>query len=346
MDSITLGDITIEIPPERQIDFTGNRAMVKYDVPGDRPHYQDLGREERTVSWNGIFYGEGAFKKAKALQAYYDSGANTDVGDSTSGFLFRYQQVSCRVLIKSFSYQYQRKDKVRYDIELVRLESDYDPKAETPEDLEDEAEQAKSWMDNLNDAIDGAMKGVREVSQMARDVEDTIFQARKAYLNLFKKFKPLADLRQQYEDIKFALDRARLTVNHSIGHASTPKKRQELQQTLVSLQQAIPLAKQLIMLSKSGSYNQRLNELISNMKLHQVVDGENLRSIAADLLGQPHQWILLAQINRLPTAQIPPEVRKIRIPDITNLAQVEKLLDEERARLPRVTCDYLPESLR
>ena len=131
--NIILGDIKIEIPPERNIDFTGLRAMVKYDVPGDRPRYQDMGRDERTVRWNGIFYGDGAYKQALALQKYYDSGANTDDGTEKSGFLFIFGEISCRVLIKSFNYQYYRKDKVRYDIELVRLESDYDK--EEPEQI-------------------------------------------------------------------------------------------------------------------------------------------------------------------------------------------------------------------
>lgn len=346
MDSVTLGDLTIKIPPERKIDFTGLRAMVKYDVPGDRPHYQDLGREERTVSWSGIFYGDGAFEEAEKLQAFYDSGANTDTGDATSGFLFRYQEISCRVLIKSYSYQYYRRDMVRYDIELVRLESDYDPKTENPADALDEAAKAKNWLDKLDDTIDRAMKGVREVSEMAREVEDTIFQARKSYLNLFKKFQPLADLRQDYEDVKFALDKARLTVNHSIGQVSTPKARQELQQCLLTLQQSIPLAQQLVMLSQSASYGRRLEELIEGMKTRRVHAGENLRSIAAEVLNGPQEWIVLAQINRLPDAEIPATVKEIRLPDYTNLRQVEKLLEEERARLPRVTCDYLPRDLR
>lgn len=124
MAEIVLGDIKITIPPERKISFTGSRAQTRYDVPGDRSRYQDLGRDERTVRWSGIFYGEGAYDQALALQDYYDSGKNVDDGIEKGGFQFLFEDIACRVLIKNYVYEYYRADKVRYDIELVRLESD------------------------------------------------------------------------------------------------------------------------------------------------------------------------------------------------------------------------------
>lgn len=343
-----LGDIKITIPPERKIDFTGLRVMVKYDVPGDRPRYQDMGRDERTVKWNGIFYGDGAYDQALALQAYYDSGKNIDDGTEKSGFLFLFEDISCRVLIKSYSYQYYRKDKVRYDIELLRLESDYDKKEAQQKAKVDKVAQAQSGLDKLKDDINKSMKTVNDVSKAAQKVQQSLYNARKSYLSVVNAVtSPIQNMKQQLKNVKDAFDRALATVNHSVGRVSTPASRQELTQAFKTIQQTtIPLAQSLVLLAQQRSLGQRLDEVISQMQTRQVKQGDSLRSIATDVLGNPHQWILLAQINRLSSSIIPSGIKTVKVPDNTNLADIQNMIDEQVSQLPNAVSNYLPINLR
>lgn len=349
---IVLGDIKIPIPPERRIDFSGLRAIVRYDVPGYRPKYQDMGREERTVRWNGIFYGidtngKTAYDQALALQDYYDSDKNTDTGDEKSGFLFLFDDISCRVLIKSYSYQYYRSDKIRYDIELVRLETDFDKKEPQQKKKTDKAEKAKSSLEKLKDSINKAMKGVNNVSKAAQQVQKTLYDARKNYLSVVKAIKsPIANMQQQMKNVKTSFDRSLAMVNHSVGRVSTSANRKELSQALQEMQKAIPLAQQLVLLAQQKSLGPRLDELIGQMKTRTVLPGDTLRSIATEVLGSPHQWIILAQINRLPSSIIPAGMKGIKVPDQGQLAAVQALFKEQANQLPKAAANYLPQSLR
>lgn len=345
--NIILGDIKIEIPPERNIDFTGLRAMVKYDVPGDRPRYQDMGRDERTVRWNGIFAGNGAYKQALVLQKYYDSGVNTDDGTEKSGFLFIFGEISCRVMIKSFNYQYYRKDKVRYDIELVRLESDYDKEEPEQTAKTDDITKAKNSLSKLKNDIKKGMQVVNDVSKAAGLVNETLYQARREYLNVTKLItNPIRDARDQIKKVKESFDKSLQAVNQSIGQVSTPAARKELKEAFVLVEKNLPLAEQLVLMAEKDSYGARLDELISQMKTRRVYSGDTLRSIATEVYGYPHKWMILAQINHLPTADLPSNVKQIRIPDVSNSAQVEELLDNQRALLPKSQSTYIPVNLR
>lgn len=341
--AVLLGELKIEIPPERYIDFTGLRAMVKYDVPGDRPRYQDLGREERTVRWNGIFYGEGAYSKALSVQKYYDSGANTDDGTEQGGFLFLFGEISCRVLIKSYSYQYYRQDKVRYDIELVRLESDYDKEEVQVAAKVDDIVKVKNSLAKLKEDIKKGMQFVNDVGRAAMLVSDTLFQARWEYLNITKLItNPIRDMREQIKKVKESFDKSLQTVNQSVGRVSTPAARKELKEAFVLLEKNLPLAEQLVLMAEKDSYGGRIDELISQMKTRRVLPGETLRDISTEVYGYPHQWMVLAQLNHLPAADIPATVKQIRIPDSANRARIEELLDAQRALLPKAQSTYIP----
>ena len=344
---LVLGDVKVAIPPERKIDFTGLRILVKYDVPGDRPKYQDMGRDERTVRWNGIFYGDGAYDQALALQDYYDSGKNTDDGSDKSGFLFLFEDISCRVLIKSYSYQYYRADMIRYDIELVRLESDFDKKDAQQKAKVDLVDEAKTSLDKLKDDIGKAMKTVNDVSKTAQSIQDRLYQARKNYLSVTQAVTtPLANMKQQIQDVKYAFDKSLATVNNSVGRVSTPGNRQELTQALQDTQNAIPMAQAILVLAQQRSLGQRLDELIAGLPTYTIQQGDTLRSIATAKLGSPHYWGILAQINHLTSSIIPKGTREIRVPESTNIDEVQNLLNEQLAQLPAMSSDYVPVNVR
>jgi hypothetical protein len=152
---------------------------------------------------------------------------------------------------------------------------------------------------------------------------------------------PIANMKQQIKDVKYAFDKTTATVNNSVGRVSTPANRQELKQALQKVQTTIPLAQELVALAQQQSLSPRTEELIQQLALRTVLPGDTLRSIATDVLGSPHQWIILAQINRLPSSIIPAGTKTIRVPDTTNLAALQTLLDEQMAQLPAASSDYL-----
>jgi soluble cytochrome b562 len=347
LEQITIGDIKIEIPPEKKIDFTGQRTMVKYDVPGDRPRYQDMGREERTIHFNGIFYGDDAYKKALALQDYYDSGKNIDNGTQTSGFAFTFEEISCRVLIKNYSHQYYRKDMVRYDIELVRLESDFDQKTPEKANAVDKITKAQNGLDKLKTDIGKAMQTVHNVTAAAKQVQETLYKARKSYMDVTKSIKnPISQMRQEIQNTRRAFDNTLHTVNQSIGRTSTAKSRKQLQTALQTMQNTIPTAQGIVTAAQKTSVDTRLNEKVSQLSLHTVLQNENLRTVAASALGSPHEWGVLARINKLHSVEIPATMKAIRVPDTSNVADVKNLLTEKDNQIPNGVLDYIPRNLR
>lgn len=345
--NILLGDITINIPPERSIEFTGLRSMVKYDVPGDRPRYQDMGRDERTVRWNGIFYGEGAYSQALKLQSYYDSGINTDDGTEKSGFRFIFGEITCRVLIKSYNYQYYRKDKVRYDIELVRLESDYDKAEPEQKAKTDKITKAKNSLTKLKENIKKGMQVVNDVSRAAKLVKDTLFQARKEFLGITKLITdPIKSVKNEIVGIKQSFDKTLQVVDLSVGKVSTHKARQDLVKAFKEIEENVSKAEELVEIAEENGYEIRLEDLISQMNIRKIYAGDNLRSISTEIYGYPHKWTVLARINNFTSAYIPEEVKEIRVPDSSNMAKVEELLENKIAALPDLQSTYIPIDLR
>ena len=191
------------------------------------------------------------------------------------------------------------------------------------------------------------MQVVNDVSKAARLVNETLYQARREYLNVTKLItNPIRDARDQIKKVKESFDKSLQAVNQSIGQVSTPAARKELKEAFVLVEKNLPLAEQLVLMAEKDSYGARLNELISQMKTRRIYEGDTLRSIATEVYGYPHKWMILAQINHLPTADIPSNVKQIRIPDVSNSAQVEELLDNQRALLPKAQSTYISVNLR
>ena len=104
--------LTLDLPPEKKVTFSGSRAIAKYEVPGHRPQYQDMGMEEQTCRLSGVIDGAGALSKAEKIRSLRDQGKDAK---------FIYGEISVSVRIRSFNYEYYRSDRVRYDMELVAL---------------------------------------------------------------------------------------------------------------------------------------------------------------------------------------------------------------------------------
>lgn len=112
MAVMVIGGISLR-PPEKKISFETSRSVARFDIPGYKPIYQDMGQGECTCSFNGIIDGFGAYSKALALEKLKDKGEPV---------IFIAGPVTTKVVLESFKYEWYRDDVVRYEISLIRTE--------------------------------------------------------------------------------------------------------------------------------------------------------------------------------------------------------------------------------
>ena len=109
---MVIGGIALR-PPEKKISFETSRSVARFDIPGYKPIYQDMGQGECTCSFNGIIDGLGAYAKALALEKLKDKGEPVT---------FIAGPVTTKVVLENFKYEWYRDDVVRYEISLIRTE--------------------------------------------------------------------------------------------------------------------------------------------------------------------------------------------------------------------------------
>lgn len=112
MAVMVIGGISLR-PPEKKISFETSRSVARFDIPGYKPIYQDMGQGECTCSFNGIIDGLGAYAKALALEKLKDKGEPVT---------FIAGPVTTKVVLENFKYEWYRDDVVRYEISLIRTE--------------------------------------------------------------------------------------------------------------------------------------------------------------------------------------------------------------------------------
>jgi len=337
MNVLILGDIRIEIPPRESIQISGQRSIAKHDVPGYRPRYQDMGPDERIISFDGIFIGSGALDKAIAIEVFWKGPANSDDGTDKAGYPLIYEDVAYRVIIKKFDYSYRHKERVNYNMELVRLDSDSSPKVERLAEA-DPVAKAKSALDKLNDLLSKAEEWQRKGIEMARKIGDDLYTFRQAWVRITNVLR-LPGLRLEFERIKQSLDRSLATVRGSVGSVGY-KKSAAYQKALKELKTTMIDAGKVLDSAQKENVQQRIENAIADMPQRAVKQGESLRDIATELFGSHHKWITLARINQLTTPDIPADKMYIRVPQ--NLGSVEKLFAEQTEQLPPVAPNYIP----
>lgn len=111
MNKIVLSGITFDPGPHREIRLGGTQALIRQDIPGAGPVYQDMGPEEEPISWSGSLVGSQALATALALDALRKSGEVLE--------LQTWLMPTRRVLIREFTWRLVRADRVDYDITLV-----------------------------------------------------------------------------------------------------------------------------------------------------------------------------------------------------------------------------------
>lgn len=151
MAVMVIGGIALR-PPEKKISFETSRSVARFDIPGYKPIYQDMGQGECTCSFNGIIDGLGAYAKALALEKLKDKGEPVT---------FIAGPVTTKVVLENFKYEWYRDDVVRYEISLIRIEDNTTSLTYTVSSL---AKNRKAISNALSGGLAGGLAAVATVA--------------------------------------------------------------------------------------------------------------------------------------------------------------------------------------
>ncbi len=112
---VILSDFTFETGPRNQIDYTSPRNIVKLDIPGTSPKYQDLGEDEHTIAWSGVLEGDNAQDDCQKIENIKAAGKEIK---------FISGNKSKTVRIKDFNHSDIRDDFIAYSITLIEIQQD------------------------------------------------------------------------------------------------------------------------------------------------------------------------------------------------------------------------------
>lgn len=110
--AVQLGGITIDPGPRQELRLGGNQSLVRQDIPGAGPAYQDMGSEEETLSWDGYLDGDTAVATALQLDDLRRQGRSVAFSSPWLPVL--------QVRIRQYEYRVVRATRVQYSIDLVR----------------------------------------------------------------------------------------------------------------------------------------------------------------------------------------------------------------------------------
>lgn len=117
-----LGAFVFPIAPEREVKVQDSQTLAKIDIPGAPPRYQDMGKEEKIISWSGILVGAQAFSQTQQIQTSMQRGEQLH---------FVYGDLNTYVRIRKFEKRirhFGENARIRYDIELVEERPTTPPK--------------------------------------------------------------------------------------------------------------------------------------------------------------------------------------------------------------------------
>lgn len=107
---IKLGDFEfghLEVP--EHINFGGDQKIAVHELVGGQRVVDAMGRSDADITWSGIFLGSAALQRARYLDSLRIAGQS---------LLFTYSQFNYRVVIKSFTANFERYYQIPYQITL------------------------------------------------------------------------------------------------------------------------------------------------------------------------------------------------------------------------------------
>lgn len=111
--TLAIGKYKFALLPKDSMDFDFGRSIYKLDTQGN-PTYQDLGIDEKTLSFSGSIVGSGAWTQAEAIESLMDQGLPQSLV---------YSSIKRSVRINKFSPKYVRDDRVDFSLDLIVIPS-------------------------------------------------------------------------------------------------------------------------------------------------------------------------------------------------------------------------------
>lgn len=109
---VYLDDFLFRPGPRRKIGYKNPRTLVKLDIPGAGPSYQDMGEDGAVIDWSGVLI-EDAYTGAMQLEVMKNTGNPVQLRVTDC------PELSSKVRISKFDWELVRKDYVSYSIELA-----------------------------------------------------------------------------------------------------------------------------------------------------------------------------------------------------------------------------------
>lgn len=106
---LVIGSYTFALLPKDSMDFDFGRSVFKLDTQGS-PTYQDMGIDEKILTFSGSIVGNGAWTQAEKIETLADMGLPQTL---------KYSSISRSVRINKFSPKYIRDDRVDFTINLI-----------------------------------------------------------------------------------------------------------------------------------------------------------------------------------------------------------------------------------
>jgi hypothetical protein len=103
---ITLGSVTFDVAPRKKLKYTSPRSIARYDIPGGEPDYQDMGKDETILSWEGVLDGDQAYTHALQIEALKNAGQAVQL------VVPDFPELSRMVRVRSFPFDIIRRNRV------------------------------------------------------------------------------------------------------------------------------------------------------------------------------------------------------------------------------------------
>jgi LysM repeat protein len=107
--NLVIGSYTFALTPKNSLNFDLSRSIFKLDTAGN-PTYQDMGVNEKKLTFSGSIIGSDAWTQAETLESLMDQGLPQTLG---------YGPIQRKIRINSLNPKFIRFDRVDYDMDIT-----------------------------------------------------------------------------------------------------------------------------------------------------------------------------------------------------------------------------------
>ncbi|CCD29938.1 putative phage protein [Candidatus Glomeribacter gigasporarum BEG34] len=279
--TLTLGDFTFtrhEIPEKIQIG--GEQKLAVHVLVGGQKIIDALGRADARLEWSGFLLGPHARERFRSLDALRIAGQPITLA---------WGEFAYRVVIQSFTAEYERETQLRYRIVCEVLEDtsateNVGATRSIKDALDEDSSTARTEALNIDDAplsalLDTLDNAIRTTTRIANATQSAIARIR----------QPVDEILERTDILMHQTNRA-LAVASSVG---------DLGLRLIEQIEALARLTALLRLRAAmGRLRHNLDAVFMRGKTLTIAGG-NLYRIAAEEYGNAMDWTAIAQANGL-----------------------------------------------